>query len=522
MHNSTILGVSLISMLFLATTTGISMQGSAISVSAFKVQAAWASQSELTDEQIICEECIKYWLNFLNSPQTGTLLNALINTINIVNFDNSNCSNLSPVVLGATCLTTGSSSAPYNTAQLFEICQNLKLALNYLVIEKGFSAEDVLAVIENAVKSQTNPEIDRVVQGLFDCFEEALLPAIFRTCEDVIVDTITGFNGPSGVAYDEENKRMYVTNQNVDTVSVIDTTTNTIIDTDGNGVNGITPITVGNNPFGLAYDAQKDRMYVANFGGGGGNTVSVINTTSFALIDTDGNGGNGITPITVASGPLNIAVDEEVGSNKIFVTHYTANVISTIDTDTFAVTPVNLPVGSTNSWGVEYHPIDGTPNDDTMYVTNFNEGNVFVYDSDTGALIDTILQADLTGTGPTDITYDRDTLRMYVTNFNSNNVSVIDTTTVANTVIDTDPIAAGTNPIPVGANPVYVAYDPINKDMYVTNQGGTTVSVIDTTTNTVIKTITVGNTPIGIAFDTLNHNMYVANRNSGTVSVIIC
>ena len=37
--------------------------------------------------------------------------------------------------------------------------------------------------------------------------------------------------------------------------------------------------------------------------------------------------------------------------------------------------------------------------------------------------------------------------------------------------------------------------------MYVTNQGGTTVSVIDTTTNTVIDPITVGTMPIGIAYD---------------------
>ena len=47
--------------------------------------------------------------------------------------------------------------------------------------------------------------------------------------------------------------------------------------------------------------------------------------------------------------------------------------------------------------------------------------------------------------------------------------------------------------------------------MYVTNQGGTTVSVIDTTTNTVIDTITV-NTPIGIAYDPDKHRMYVGNQ----------
>ena len=64
-----------------------------------------------------------------------------------------------------------------------------------------------------------------------------------------------------------------------------------------------------------------------------------------------------------------------------------------------------------------------------MYVTNFNQGNVFVYATDTDTLIDTITQADGIGTGPTDITYDPDLKRMYVTNFNGGTVSVIDTTT---------------------------------------------------------------------------------------------
>ena len=348
-----------------------------------------------------------------------------------------------------------------------------------------------------------------------------------ETCEitnvivfcEVTVDTIPGFSRPAGVAYDEEHDRMYVANQGGTTVSVINTTSNQIIDTDGNAGNGITSIPVGTSPFGLAYDKEKDRMYVANFNGGAGNTVSVIDTNTFALIDTDGNAGNGITPITVGSGPINIAVDEEVGSNKIYVTHYTAALVSIIDTINFAVTPIALPAGSTNSWGVAYHPIDGTANDDTMYVTDFNNGNVFVINTTSNDIIDTITQADGIGAGPTDITYDPDLQRMYVTNFNSGTVSVIDTTT--NTVIDTDGDAGnGITPITVGSQPVFVAYDPICKDMYVTNQGGTTVSVIDTTTNQVIDTITVGNSPVGIAYDIVHNRMYVANQNDGTVSVI--
>src|SRR5215217_424272 len=55
-------------------------------------------------------------------------------------------------------------------------------------------------------------------------------------CE-VTVDTITGLgnitgleSSPIGIAYDPVNKRMYVINSLDDTVSVIDTTTNTVID----------------------------------------------------------------------------------------------------------------------------------------------------------------------------------------------------------------------------------------------------------------------------------------------------
>jgi YVTN family beta-propeller protein len=57
---------------------------------------------------------------------------------------------------------------------------------------------------------------------------------------------------------------MYVTNFEDDNVSVIDTNTNTVIDT----------ITVGDGPFGIAFDPVNERMYTANLDG---DNVSVIN-----------------------------------------------------------------------------------------------------------------------------------------------------------------------------------------------------------------------------------------------------
>ncbi|HEV2989164.1 MAG TPA: YncE family protein [Candidatus Angelobacter sp.] len=55
---------------------------------------------------------------------------------------------------------------------------------------------------------------------------------------------------------------------------------------------------------------------------------------------------------------------------------------------------------------------------------------------------------------------------------------------------------------------------------YVTNDAGTTVSVIDTSTNAVIATIPVGNFPAGVVFSPDGTRAYVANSGDGTISVI--
>src|SRR5260370_29812046 len=69
----------------------------------------------------------------------------------------------------------------------------------------------------------------------------------------------------------------------------------------------------------------------------------------------------------------------------------------------------------------------------------------------------------------------------YITNTPANTVSVVDTST--NTVIAT---------IPVGNTPYAVAVRPDGSRAYIGNQNDNTVSAIDTSTNTVIATIPVG------------------------------
>ena len=107
------------------------------------------------------------------------------------------------------------------------------------------------------------------------------------------------------------------------------------------------------------------------------------------------------------------------------------------------------------------------------------------------------------------VAYDPSNGYVYVTNQGSNSVSVINGTT--NSVIKT---------VSVGSGPQGVAYDPSNGYVYVTNLGSNSVSVINGANNSVIKTVSVGSYPAGVAFDSSNGYVYVAICGSNSVSVI--
>jgi YVTN family beta-propeller protein len=74
--------------------------------------------------------------------------------------------------------------------------------------------------------------------------------------------------------------------------------------------------------------------------------------------------------------------------------------------------------------------------------------------------------------------------------------------------------------VTVGSNPFCVAITPNGAYAYVTNDGGTTVSVISTATNTVSANITVGSEPAGVAVTPNGARAYVANHGGNSVSVI--
>ena len=250
--------------------------------------------------------------------------------------------------------------------------------------------------------------------------------------ENTVIATVPVGTNPEGIAFDSANNRMYVANQDDDTVSVINTTTNAVDAT----------ISVGTNPDGIAFDSANNRMYVAN---AVANTVSVINTATNAVDAT----------ISVGTTPSGIAFDS--ANNRMYVPNYSDDTVSVINTATNAV-DATISVGD----GPRAIAFDSANN--RMYVTNSLTTTVSVINTTTNAVDATI---SLTSS-PQGIAFDSANNRMYVANIVGDTVSVIDTSD--NTVTAT---------ITVGDGPLGVAFDSANNRMYVTNYSAGTVSVID-------------------------------------------
>jgi len=289
----------------------------------------------------------------------------------------------------------------------------------------------------------------------------------------VILTPISVGKIPDGVFLNLDTNRAYIPNTGSNTVSVIDTTTNTVIDT----------IKVGVDPEGMVINPDTNRAYVANTGS---NNVSVIDTTTNTVIDTI---RVGIFPDTVEVNP---------DTNRVYVTNEDSGTVSVIDTTTNTVIDTIAVGGCTIDSSV-----DRTTN--LLYVAGCRNNIASVIDTTINTVIDTIKVGKI----PWSIEVNSDTNRVYVVNKGSGTVSVIDTTT--HTVIDT---------IEVGVRPFGIAVNPDTNRAYVPNTGSNTVSVIDTTTNTVIDTIEVGVAPKDIALNPLTNRIYVANSGSNNVSII--
>jgi YVTN family beta-propeller protein len=188
---------------------------------------------------------------------------------------------------------------------------------------------------------------------------------------------------PVEVAVNETTNRVYVTNRNSGTVSVIDGTTGLLVGS---------PIPVGAQPWGVAVNETANRVYVAN---ALDDTVSVIDGLTGTVIGS---------PINVGARPHGVAVNES--TNRVFVTSVDVHSVSVIDGWTRAV------IGSPVTVGTRPRGLAVNEATNRVYVANYDANSVSV-------IQDTALGTLLSLSAPTTSAYRSARVYGYLKSLNS-------------------------------------------------------------------------------------------------------
>ncbi|MGA5464542.1 Ig-like domain-containing protein [Mycobacterium sp. NPDC050041] len=281
-------------------------------------------------------------------------------------------------------------------------------------------------------------------------------------------DAITVGTAPlSPVLYGD---RLFVLSNRDSTITVIDTSTNTVIDTD--------PIAAGTNPIAtgnaVSMVASGGRLYVSESGG----TLRVFE------IDADDPSEN-YTQVDVD--PSTAAIDTiQTGKQTNFL-------------------PQSLAVNGT---GTRLYMLN---NDRTVSVVNIDPADA---DADGYGTVLPSQQIALAGVNtPSGLVVAND--KLYVTDVGAGNVRVFDVR--QGTAGYGQPVGA---PIQVGAAPYGIFKTPAgatHPDLYVVNATTNSVSIIDTATDTVVATVPVGALPTGVAFSPDGSLAYVAGADNFSI-----
>ena len=291
--------------------------------------------------------------------------------------------------------------------------------------------------------------------------------SVIDTETNSVVDSVIVGDGPKVVEFTPNGAFAYVTNFDSGTVSVIDTETNpgpTVVDT----------VTVGTNPKGIDVTPDGAFVYVANRGSG---NVSVIETETNTVVKTINVDGTRAHEIDIASDGAFAYVT--TSSNN---TH--PGKLSVIDTD-----PASMnfnTVVDTVPIGVFPVGVAVTPNQSLVFAVNNVSNTVSVIETVTNTVVKTI---GISGARPEGIAITPDGALAYVTQTTLDSVVVI-STVAPYVIVDT---------IQVSSGPIDVAFTPDGSLAYVSNQQSGTVSVIDTATNSVVDSVMVEIFPRGVA-----------------------
>jgi YVTN family beta-propeller protein len=305
---------------------------------------------------------------------------------------------------------------------------------------------------------------------------------------------------PPAGTFDPNNGYIYVANAGNGTVSVISSSTNTVL----------AVLRVGSlwsSPSPPVLDPANGELLVSLESQ---NTVVIISGETVVAT----------LPVGVAgSDPLTPVFDSQ--NADIYVPTDASGFVSVISGATNTVV-ANVTVG-TGIVGAAFDPMNGD-----IYLTNccLGPGSVLIIAGETNALVGNItldfptcplsprpltVFVPCTNDGPSLPVFDQANGDIYVSNGGGDTVSVISGAT--NSLVPN---------VVVGGGPATPTIDPANGDIYVPNYYGSSVSVISGATNALVATIKVGVQPEQPVINPTNGDIYVPNAAPATCAGDVC
>ncbi|SFA83878.1 MULTISPECIES: YncE family protein [unclassified Pseudomonas] len=280
---------------------------------------------------------------------------------------------------------------------------------------------------------------------------------------------------PRRLVLSPDGSRVYVTNHDSHTISVISTASHKVIHT----------ITGLNRPYAITVSPDGGRLYVCNLGS---QRVTVINTTNYAFINQ----------IPGFAAPYSILLNKD--GSRLYVSCNASHAVYTHDA--LDGRRLHTLSGYTNAAGLAFNP-----SQTRLYAGTRN--TLFVIDPQSNAAV-----ASISGfTNPRDMAYSPHNTStnptLYVANSSGASVHIINAGSNTRRSILSD-----------FSNPFGIVMHPTQPLAYVTDYNNNTVKIIDTIQERVIDAISGFNGPYGVAISNDGSTLYVINGVGGTVAVL--
>jgi YVTN family beta-propeller protein len=283
--------------------------------------------------------------------------------------------------------------------------------------------------------------------------EESNTLSVIDRSTDRVVDVVGVGNRPKGIVVSPDTSRAFVVNSHSHTLTVLDVKNNRVLHT----VN----LEIGGRPSDLVITPDGETLYVTNTFL---NTVSAIDSVSFQTLET----------IPVGRRPVALALDSK--GARLLVANHGSNTVSVIDTRNNRVT---------TTISVEFKPawIAINPTAAQAFVVHLRSPLLSIISLSTLRVTRTTNIGTAAAVLPDGITG-----RVFAAIVRRNRLALFDIN--LNTELDS---------VAVGEDPHRMALDANRGKLYVVNRSSDSVTVIDRNTRRVRATIPVGKLPYAIA-----------------------